>query len=110
MNKEEKGIKYIPDDSTTNYNNKHIIDCNDKFYYWILLRADIIIRDNFTCKMCKRHFEYNLSILTVHHIISRKNNGSDDPKNLMTLCKHCHDIAELYELDYKQIIDYYKFV
>ena len=116
--KEEKSIKYAPivadqilyyDDYITNYNNKHIIDCNEKFYDWVLLRADIIIRDNFTCKMCKRHFKYNLSVLTAHHIISRKNNGSDDPKNLMTLCKHCHDIAELYELDYKQIIDYYKF-
>lgn len=105
---EEKGVDYFFDDYVTNYNKKHITNYNDKSYNWILLRTDIIIRDNFTCQMCKQHFRYNLSALTVHHIIPRKDNGSDDPRNLITLCKHCHDIAELNSLSYRQIIDYRK--
>ena len=76
---------------------------------WRVLEADIIIRDNYTCQMCKTYFSsYNLLALTAHHIVSRKNGGNDDPRNLITLCDHCHDIAEDKELSFKQIKEYYK--
>jgi 5-methylcytosine-specific restriction endonuclease McrA len=82
----------------------------EKFKYldWNLLEADIIIRDNYTCQMCKRYFSLNILTLTAHHIQSRKNGGNNDPKNLIALCDHCHDIAEEKKLSFKQIKQYYK--
>lgn len=58
--------------------------------------------------MCKSYFSFNLLALSAHHIVSRKNGGSNDSKNLITLCKHCHDIAENKELSFKQIKQYYR--
>ena len=84
------------------------IPFNNKYFNWRKLKTDIIIRDNFTCQMCRTYFSYNLLALTAHHIISREDNGSDDPKNLITLCGRCHDIAEFEKLDYKQIKNYNK--
>lgn len=75
---------------------------------WRRRKADIIIEDNFTCQMCKTYFGHNLLALTTHHIISRKDKGSNEPRNLITLCGRCHDIAEFNEFNYKQILNYYK--
>jgi 5-methylcytosine-specific restriction endonuclease McrA len=76
---------------------------------WNLIRADIIIRDDYTCQMCKSYFgSYNLLALSVHHIMPRDKGGSNDERNLITLCQHCHDIAEEKELSYKEIKNYYK--
>ena len=45
-------------------------------------------RDNYTCQHCKnKHKDSNLD---VHHIIFRSNGGSDEPENLITLCRTCH--------------------
>lgn len=84
------------------------IPYNDKYFDWRKLKSNIIIRDNFTCQMCKTYFGHNLLALTAHHIVSRKNNGSDEPRNLITLCGRCHDIAEFNNFNYKQILNYHK--
>lgn len=52
-------------------------------------KAYILDRDNYRCQnkkcisKCKK--------LEVHHIVFRRNNGSDEASNLITLCKVCHD-------------------
>lgn len=45
-------------------------------------------RDNYTCQYCKN--KRKDSNLDVHHIIFRSNGGSDEPENLITLCRTCH--------------------
>ena len=52
-------------------------------------KAYVLDRDNYTCQSCKGKSKDNRK--EVHHIIFRSNNGSDDPENLITLCKSCHD-------------------
>lgn len=46
-------------------------------------------RDNYTCQYCKGKKKDNR--INVHHIVFRSNGGSDEPENLITLCKTCHD-------------------
>ena len=84
------------------------IPYNDKYFDWRVLKADIIIRDNYTCQMCVTYFGHNLLALTAHHIVSREDNGSDEPRNLITLCGRCHDIAEFNKLNHRQIKSYHK--
>ena len=56
-------------------------------YSYSSRREAILHRDNYTCQCCgKKHAR-----LEVHHIICRSQGGTDDEKNLITLCKECHD-------------------
>jgi len=50
------------------------------------IRNQVLLRDGFRCQECG--FKYKLE---VHHIIPRSQGGSNDPSNLITLCKKCHD-------------------
>lgn len=51
---------------------------------WAAIR-DRFLRDNPKCERCQR------SPATIaHHIIPKRNGGSDDPINLQALCKLCH--------------------
>ena len=52
-------------------------------------KAKVRFRDNYTCQYCKTKNK-NVT-LEVHHIIFRSNGGSDDEKNLITLCHNCHE-------------------
>ena len=49
------------------------------------VKAYVKARDNFTCWNCDSHEH-----LEVHHIVQRKDGGSDRPANLITLCEKCH--------------------
>ena len=50
-------------------------------------RSAILHRDNYTCQCCgKKNCR-----LEVHHIKFRRDGGTDDEENLITLCKECHD-------------------
>ncbi len=64
--------------------------------YWDELRKYIFRRDKHKCFHCHRRFL--ASSLICHHIIYKENNGSDNPKNLRTVCVDCHnkthDIAD----------------
>ena len=51
-------------------------------------KAYVLNRDNYTCQYCKGKSKD--SKLEVHHIIFRCYGGSDEPENLITLCKTCH--------------------
>ena len=51
---------------------------------WSRIKHRIIKRDK-CCKVCG-----SAEDLTVHHIIERRNGGSNDDENLMTVCQTCH--------------------
>jgi hypothetical protein len=51
------------------------------------VRAYVFERDYYTCQICKKKD----GILQTHHIIQRKDDGSDRPDNLVTIHKTCHD-------------------
>lgn len=56
-------------------------------YGYASRREAVLHRDNYTCQCCgKKHTR-----LEVHHIIYRSKGGTDDEKNLIALCKKCHD-------------------
>ena len=55
-------------------------------YEYSSRREAVLHRDNYTCQCCgKKHVR-----LEVHHIIFRSKGGSDDERNLITLCESCH--------------------
>lgn len=49
------------------------------------VRLDVLERDNYKCIDCGRDED-----LHVHHIIHKSDGGTNDPNNLVTLCKWCH--------------------
>lgn len=59
--------------------------------HWDRIRRRVYRRDDYTCQNCgavggaKGNAE-----LHAHHIIPRSQAGSDQPKNLTTLCQACH--------------------
>lgn len=44
-------------------------------------------RDDWQCQLCGRPAS------DVHHILFRSHGGSDDPRNLICLCRKCHKSA-----------------
>ena len=49
-------------------------------------RSAVLHRDNYTCQCCgKKNCR-----LEVHHIKFKSNGGTDDERNLITLCEDCH--------------------
>jgi len=63
-------------------------------------RAYVLDRDNYTCQHCKGKSKD--SKLEVHHVIFRRNSGSDEESNLITLCKTCHDKLHDGEISLKK--------
>jgi len=47
----------------------------------------VLCRDKHNCRLCKR----KTGQMHVHHVIWRRNGGSDTPENLVTLCEKCHE-------------------
>ena len=58
-------------------------------YGYANTKAYVLTRDGYVCKHCNGKNKDRR--LEVHHIIYRCDNGSDEPENLITLCKTCHD-------------------
>lgn len=52
-------------------------------------KAFVLDRDSYKCQHCKGKTKDKK--LEVHHIIFRRDGGSDEAENLITLCKTCHD-------------------
>lgn len=59
---------------------------------WQRLRWSVLVRDLFTCQMCKR-IEGNTSLLVADHKVPHQGDEALfwDEKNLQCLCKACHD-------------------
>lgn len=51
---------------------------------------DILARDNWTCCSCRRSVKEHGVTLHVDHIVPRSKGGTDDRKNLQTLCLKCN--------------------
>lgn len=56
---------------------------------WQQLRQTILQRDNFTCQ---EKDGYCSGPLQIHHILELSKGGSNDPDNLITLCKYHHSM------------------
>ena len=52
------------------------------------VREYVLFRDKHTCQHCKG--KSGDKVLNVHHIVQRKDGGSNAPSNLITLCETCH--------------------
>lgn len=53
-------------------------------------RQLVLNRDDHTCSNCGRH-RTSVETLDIHHIVPRGQGGSDQPSNLQTLCRRCHN-------------------
>lgn len=54
-----------------------------------LLRRSILQRDGWRCQNCGTRQQ-----LDVHHIVPRSRGGADHERNLITLCRSCHEELE----------------
>lgn len=68
----------------------------EKQKQWNILRRQIIYRDRNRCLRCDKKFPAEQ--LSVHHLVPRSDDGSDEPSNLVTLCNGCHDFVEIENL------------
>lgn len=68
---------------------------------WEEIREAILYRDKRRCLRCDKVFPKR--DLSVHHVVPRSEDGSDQPQNLVTLCHKCHDHVELNE--YRVVAD-----
>lgn len=62
---------------------------------WGATRKAIFARDGYKCQSCGRKDN-----LTVDHIVQLSRGGTNNPENLQTLCKYCHE-----KKDNKKIFD-----
>ena len=61
------------------------------------VKAYVLYRDNYICQICKGQF----GRLRAHHIIQRKDGGSNKPDNLVTLHDDCHKKFHNGEIKHK---------
>jgi transposase len=69
--------------------------------FWRRRRLECYARDNWTCQDCGRKCKNSADSksdggtkIQAHHIVSRRDGGSDDLDNLTTLCMSCHHRRE----------------
>lgn len=65
---------------------------------WVNVSQRVMKRDNYRCRCCGASMN-----LSVHHTIAREDKGGDNIENLITLCRQCHDLAELGQLNLTEI-------
>lgn len=61
---------------------------------WHKIRIAVLKRDDYRCYRCEKRNAYGKG-LTIHHIIPRDEDGSNEMSNLITLCIPCHDYVEI---------------
>ena len=59
---------------------------------WERIRAHVLERDGYRCRKCRGAF--GASGLEVHHRIPKRYGGTDEGRNLVTLCAGCHIQAD----------------
>lgn len=64
---------------------------------WLWIRQIVLKRDNYKCRLDNddnfKSRQEHWAETEVHHIIPRKDGGTDNFKNLLTLCEPCHRIT-----------------
>ena len=75
---------------------RDLIGDGDDSVEWDTLRKDILERDDYTCQRCFHrsgpHKDDEGRVLQAHHVRKKSEGGSDDPDNLITLCRPCHGV------------------
>lgn len=63
------------------------------------IRDAILARDEFTCQDCGRRGVpgYRRECVQVHHVVSERSGGTNDPSNLITVCVACHKVRDRAE-------------
>ena len=66
---------------------------------WSRIRQKVLNRDGYSCQICGL---VETSILHIHHIMKKRDGGTDHMDNLITLCPSCHHKADrkLYNPDW----------
>ncbi len=67
------------------------------------VRQYVLERDSYRCVLCGDPED-----LEIHHIVWRFRGGSDRPKNLVTLCKGCHDRVTAGEIGIDAVVESYR--
>ena len=67
--------------------SKHFYVCEPirEVWCWETIHRRVLQRDNYTCQECGAKGE-----LEVHHITPISKKGTNNPRNLITLCPQCH--------------------
>jgi hypothetical protein len=68
---------------------------------WLQVCKRINRRDKYRCSKCG---DKNRKNLTVHHIVPRSEGGETEDRNLITMCRKCHDLEEI-RLEEKKLKD-----
>ena len=84
------------------YHNKQInrgLEDHRINQYWSKVRQDVLERDGYKCQCCG---EQKKSKLHIHHILKRKEGGTEHYDNLITICNSCHTKADgpFYDVDW----------
>ena len=70
---------------------------------WRRKRDRILKRDHYLCQPCKRLGKVKQGN-QVDHIIPLAKDGTDDDKNLQTICGPCHEAKTLRDMGIKPIV------
>ncbi len=76
----------IWDDTDTPFFEPRVGNVGLKGLAWIERRREVLARDGGRCVQCGT----NTQLLDAHHIIPRREGGTDELDNLITLCRTCH--------------------
>lgn len=71
---------------------------------WSRIRLAVLERDGYACVLCGKTAP---SRLHVHHILKRRDGGTNHHDNLLTVCPSCHMKAdrELYDPEWESAVD-----
>jgi RNA-directed DNA polymerase len=72
---------------------------NPESLEWLEAKAATKERDDYRCVVCGRTED----LLDAHHIQARREGGTDDLDNLITLCRNCHAKTRTYGRPPKQV-------
>lgn len=64
---------------------------------WFSIRKDILERDGYSCRQCGKTQDEARADghgLSVHHVVPFEQTQDNSYDNLITLCQHCHMVAE----------------
>lgn len=86
-----------------------------KSYKWAEKSKQIRKRDKYLCQICMSNryntiYQYNYTELEVHHIVPISEDYSLrlDDKNLITLCRYHHELAERNNISRKELSEIVK--
>jgi len=68
---------------------------------WSMTRQAVLKRDQYSCTICGNIKE---TALHIHHILKKREGGTDHMDNLITVCNSCHKTADtkLYNPDWSK--------